>query len=101
MKRRNFISGLGVLGVLPFYSFTSLSAKKESLKITDVEVWQVSGKIETPGIPYQAQITPLTVYEQYKVKPFPGNKTAARESHEIQAYYLLSGLSPSGLKDLL
>ena len=91
MNRRNFISGVGAFGMLPFYSFTSLSGKKESLKITDVEVWQVSGKIETPGIPYQAQITPLTVYEQYKVKPFPGNKTAARESHEIQAYYLRIG----------
>lgn len=90
MKRRNFFGNLAAAGTFPLYSFNQYSEPKngERIKITDVQILKVTGSKESFDFPYQQQITPITVYPEHKLPPYPDQKKVTPETQSISSLFI-------------
>lgn len=103
MQRRQFLSGLGAMGMLPFFSLRSNARQNNDLRIRDLEIWEYTGEIERTGPPYQAQITPMTVYGDHRVEPYPADPGVRTEKYDHRVLYLriLTENGPEGFYGLI
>ena len=103
MNRRNFLTGLGALSALPFFPYREEALNNDELKIKDVEIWKYTGTFERNAPPYQGQVSPLTVYEEYRLSPYPDDKTSRQESYEHSNFYIriLTENGPEGFYGLV
>jgi hypothetical protein len=89
MNRRKFLNGLGTMSALPFLSNHALTkTNPDDLVISDIQVIRVSGKTESFDFHYQNQVTPLTVYPEHKLPPYPTDEKAKKEIREHSNLYL-------------
>ena len=89
MKRRNFLGNLGLAGTLPLFSFSNYSEPVNGpIKITDVQIIKVTGTKESFDFPYQSQITPMTIYPEHRVPPYPDNKNLEPKTQNISNHYI-------------
>lgn len=103
MKRRDFLTGLGALGTLPFFSYRTEASANDNLKIKDVEIWRYTGTFERNAQPYQGQVTPLTAYDEYRLSPYPEDTSSRKESYEHSNLYIriLTDNGPEGFYGLI
>jgi len=89
MKRRNFFGNLGAIGALPLFSFNNYSKPENGpIKITDVQIIKVTGTKESFDFHYQSQISPLTVYPEHKLPPYPNQKKVEPDTQGISNHYI-------------
>jgi len=107
MRRRHVMGGLAALGAssLPGAAWAGqagLSAPSD-LRITDVKVTEVSGPRERPRLAYQWQVTPLHVYPEHALGPYPDDPALPPETYEHRVLYLEieTGGGPAGFYGLV
>ena len=88
MRRRHMIGALGVLGAAPFAPAFAERARSERLAISNVEIWEVAGPRETEPDAYQAQVTPLHIYPEHALGPYPEDPRVPVETVEHRVLYV-------------
>jgi L-alanine-DL-glutamate epimerase-like enolase superfamily enzyme len=88
MRRREVMGALGVLGAAPFAPAFAERSRSERLAISDVEIWEVAGPRETEPDAYQAQVTPLHIYPEHALGPYPDDPRVPVETVEHRVLYV-------------
>ena len=91
MERRMFFSAAAALGAIPFVSREANAAPAAGapLKITGVEVWQVSGREpQTRGLNGQGALQPTHIYPEDAPAPYSDNPNAKTEMVAGNRLYL-------------
>ena len=88
MRRRDVIGALGVMGATPLAPAFAERARAARLAISDVEIWQLAGPRETEGTAYQGQVSPLHVYPEHALGPYPEDPRVPVETYEHRVLYL-------------
>ncbi|MCG6923690.1 MAG: hypothetical protein LJF15_21770, partial [Acidobacteria bacterium] len=79
MRRRHVMGALGVLGAAPFAPAFAERARSERMAISEVEIWELVGPRQTEPDAYQAQVTPLHIYPEHALGPYPDDPRVAVE----------------------
>jgi L-rhamnonate dehydratase len=88
MRRRDVMGALGALGAAPLAPAFAERASSEHLAISDVEIWEIAGPRETEPIAYQGQVTPLHIYPEHALGPYPENPHVPVETYEHRVLYV-------------
>ncbi len=88
MRRRHVMGALGVLGAAPFAPAFAERARTERLAISEVEIWEVTGSRQTEPIAYQGQVTPLHIYPEHALGPYPDDPRVPVETVEHRVLYV-------------
>jgi len=88
MRRRHVMGALGVLGAAPFAPAFAERARSERMAISEVEIWELVGPRQTEPDAYQAQVTPLHIYPEHALGPYPDDPRVAVETVEHRVLYV-------------
>jgi L-alanine-DL-glutamate epimerase-like enolase superfamily enzyme len=88
MRRRDVVGTLGLLGAAPFAPAYAERARTERLAISDLEIWELAGPRETEPDAYQAQVTPLHIYPEHALGPYPEDPRVPVETYEHRVLYV-------------
>jgi L-alanine-DL-glutamate epimerase-like enolase superfamily enzyme len=82
------MGALGLLGATPFAPAFAERARSERLAISDVEIWELAGPRQTEPIAYQGQVTPLHIYPEHAVRPYPEDPRVPVQTYEHRVLYV-------------